>query len=164
VERVFEVTSHEPIWIRDINHDGRFEIGNNYAIGVDMCHAAQPRWTDIYGYENERFRNVNYRFRRRFRSWPHKLRTSLKQYPDDCDVREYLGIAEAIVGHSAAARRELKKTIVGLGKAFRERKHSKDDPYSPASYQRDVRRLKARIRLAITRRVQDPPYDSSTAR
>lgn len=48
VVKVLGASSHDPLGIEDFNHDGRYEVISDTAIGFDLSRAEQPRWPDIY--------------------------------------------------------------------------------------------------------------------
>lgn len=93
----------------DLDHDGKYEIESNTEIGDTMCHAAQPRWLDIYCFKNGRYILANNDFPQKFRDWPYKLLVSLKQYPQDGYLWRHLGKAYETQKHLKAALRAYKK-------------------------------------------------------
>lgn len=92
--KILGAGSSFPLWIEDINHDGRYEIGNYYEIGWDM--PGQPLWTDIYACKHGQYMLANRDFPKEFRGWTKKLREVLKDYPDDPEILKYLGIVHEI--------------------------------------------------------------------
>jgi hypothetical protein len=101
--RILGLASSQPIWIEDIDHDGRYEIGNYYEIGWDMFHWEHPYWTDIYAYRGGSYRLADGEFPRAFRGWAHRLRRALKKHPADPQILQYLGIVHEIEGRPRAA-------------------------------------------------------------
>ncbi|MBI3920822.1 MAG: tetratricopeptide repeat protein [Armatimonadetes bacterium] len=95
--KTFELTSSFPVWIEDINRDGRYEIGNYYEIGRDMGHVKQPVWTDIYACRQGRYVLANRYFPSEFRHWSRDLPDLLQQYPRDTEIQSYLRYAEQIM-------------------------------------------------------------------
>jgi tetratricopeptide (TPR) repeat protein len=101
--KILGVSSSQPVWIEDLDHDGRYEIGNYYNIGWDMSHAEQPYWTDIYAYERGHYVLANAAFPREFRGWLRRLRSVLKWHPGDFEILKYKGIAHDIEGRPTVA-------------------------------------------------------------
>jgi tetratricopeptide (TPR) repeat protein len=99
----FGLTSSLPVWIEDIDHDGRYEIGNYFNIGWDMSHAEQPYWTDIYTYRRGHYVSANASFPREFRGWGRRLRAVLNQHPGDFEILKYEGVVCEIEGRRQAA-------------------------------------------------------------
>jgi hypothetical protein len=75
-------------WIDDINHDGRYEIGERDSLGC----SSSPVWSDIYAYKNGRYVKSNQDFPWAFQPWVDQLRKIHKQdtYYDNC-VLPHLG-------------------------------------------------------------------------
>jgi hypothetical protein len=101
--KILGVSSSEPIWIEDLHHDGRYEIGNYYEIGLDLAHCEQPLWTDIYAYRQRQYVLANEDFPQEFQGRVEELRELLKCYPWDPEILEYLGILHEIEGRPKAA-------------------------------------------------------------
>jgi hypothetical protein len=101
--KILGLRSSLPIWIEDIGHDGRYEIGNYSDIGWDMSHAEQPYWTDIYAYKRGQYVLANAPFPREFHGWIRRLRTVLKRHPGDFEILKYEGIVHEIEGRPRAA-------------------------------------------------------------
>jgi hypothetical protein len=98
-----------PLWIQDVDGDGRAEVGATHAIGHSMAHAEMPLWTDIYAWDGRAYVLANSRFPREFRDVAGELRTALRAHPADFELLKYQGLLEAIRGHHAAARRYLRR-------------------------------------------------------
>ena len=103
--KLLGVQGHEPICVRDLNHDGRYEAMNSYAIGVTMCHADQPRWRDVFAYRNGGYQLADWVFPGEYRHWVRDLRHTLRDYPKDPVIWKYLGITYDILGHRGSANR-----------------------------------------------------------
>lgn len=97
------LTSSEPLWLEDLNGDGQCEAGNTYEIGMSMSHAAQPRWTDIYAFDGQRYVLSNQRFPQEFREWPQTLSGAIQAHPKDPEILDYLGRTAEILGHPEEA-------------------------------------------------------------
>ncbi len=90
------LTSSEPLWVKDVKHDSHYQICNVYEIGELMSHAGQPRWSDIYDYEDGRYVWADPKFPAEFAHWPKELKEVLGRYPGDTEIRLYLNLAKAI--------------------------------------------------------------------
>jgi tetratricopeptide (TPR) repeat protein len=101
--RIGDVAGSLPCWFEDLNADGRVEIGNFNEIGHLMCHAAQPRWTDIYRYKNGKYTVCNRDFPDQFDGWVDELTDLLEEYPDDYDIWKHLGRVHEIQGRPKEA-------------------------------------------------------------
>lgn len=109
--RLLGVNSSEPLWIADLNHDGRFEVGNRYEIGTTMCHAEQPRWTDIYAWKGGRYVLADGDFPEQYRALAQCVRQGLQAHPDDYELLKYEGILCEIERRPAAARTAYREAI-----------------------------------------------------
>jgi tetratricopeptide (TPR) repeat protein len=91
--------------IGDFAHDGRCEVANQYRIGEEMCHAAEPYWHDLYAYDprKRRYTLANRRFPKEFRAPARELWQVLHEYPKDGEIRAYLGLTHEILGLPRAA-------------------------------------------------------------
>lgn len=119
----FGVESNWPIWIQDINHDGRCEIGTYHEIGETMDHASQPVWMDIYAYKNGKYQLADADFPSEFRGWPVQLKQALHAHPGDPDILRHLGEAYAILGERRRALTSYDEAVVASRKAI----HSETD-------------------------------------
>ncbi len=97
LKKMLGVGSSFPVWVEDLDHDGRWEVGNYYEVGAGP-HMSQPLWTDIYAYRVGRYTLANERFPREFRRWPAELRSFLRRYPDSADVWIRLGVSHQVLG------------------------------------------------------------------
>lgn len=102
-KQLLGLTSSEPLWLEDLDGDGKYEAGKIHEIGCDMSHAEQPRWTDVYAYEGDRYVLANGRFPREFRHWPSELSQLLQAHPEDWEILDYLGRTSEILGHPSEA-------------------------------------------------------------
>lgn len=102
-KRLLGLTSSEPLWLEDLDGDGKYEAGNSHEIGSDMSHAEQPRWTDVYAFEGDRYVLANRRFPQEFRGWPQALHEVLKAHPEDWEILDYLGRTSEILGQPEQA-------------------------------------------------------------
>jgi tetratricopeptide (TPR) repeat protein len=124
---VLDLSSSFPLWIEDINCDGRYEIGNCYEIGWGIAHVDQPLWTDIYAYYNGRYRLANDRFPQEFKEWPHLLQKTLERHPNDYQIHKYLAISyeigrqpgKALISYRAAERACRREILDTKDKDFR---------------------------------------------
>ncbi len=101
--RILQVQSSLPVCLEDIDHNGTYQVRNRYEIGGDMCHAEQPRWSDVYAYRNGRFVIANRSYPRAFAEWPDELRKKLRKYPGDPEIRAYLCLAYELTGQNKRA-------------------------------------------------------------
>ncbi len=103
LEKILQVLSSEMLSLEDINHDGTYQVRNNYEIGESMCHAEQPRWSDVYAYKNGQFVLANKNYPKAFDRWPGELRETLKKYPDDQNIKSILCLAYSLLGRKQDA-------------------------------------------------------------
>jgi hypothetical protein len=102
--QILEVRSDFPLWIDDLNHDGRYEVGCYGTIGTDLYPVERLSWTDIYAYKQGKYVLANQDFPQEFRGKAKELREVLKYLPGHPEFLEYLGLVHEIEGHPKAAR------------------------------------------------------------
>jgi hypothetical protein len=100
------VLANNGIWLAAPGSSGRVGVVSTHEIG-EICHAGQPRWTDVYVWRRGHFRVANEEFAPRFRPWIDHLRGVLWETPDD-EVRAYLALTYELQGERQAARRQLR--------------------------------------------------------
>lgn len=79
-------------WIKDLNRDGKYEIGLHYTFGMEVSRAEKLLWTDIFGWDGERLAVVNAQFPWKYEQWIEKLRPFLREHPKDYEAWKALGI------------------------------------------------------------------------
>jgi hypothetical protein len=121
--KILQAQSSEPLCLEDINQNGTYQVRNCYEIGNFMCHAEQPRWSDVYAYQNGAFVLANRRFPKAFTQWPESLRKTLQKYPDDDGIQAYLCLTYALLGREQKAK-PLRQQAVAT---FREHLKSADE-------------------------------------
>lgn len=102
---------HDPIIIKDLNHDGKYEVMNDFAIGWSPCHAEQPRWVDVYAYKNGTYQLADADFPWIYRDLAREIRTVLRHFPDDWQLLKYQAIIYHIQRRPELARRYLAKAL-----------------------------------------------------
>ena len=115
--KMFGLRSDLPNWIADLNGDGRYELGNSYCIGQEMSHAEMPYWQDVYAWDGHRFCLANHAFPDQFTTYVGELAKLLSQYPNDYEIRDYLGRTLEILGRrdeALSAYREAVRTLDAL--------------------------------------------------
>jgi tetratricopeptide (TPR) repeat protein len=103
LETRLTLASSEPLWIEDLNADGRCEVITQHEIGSAMSHVEQPRWRDVYAFNGTAYRQSNRQFPREFTSWEPVLKAALAEHPGDREILEYLGRTYEILGRGAEA-------------------------------------------------------------
>lgn len=121
----------------------RYEIINDHAIGYDLAHYEQPRWTNIYAYKNGTYQLANGDFPDEFRSLYSEISKQLKAHPSDPELLKYLGILYEIRKQPKQALEAYKKSL----KAFDEYISGADTPELKAKYQWETNDIKQRIAL-----------------
>jgi tetratricopeptide (TPR) repeat protein len=91
------------IWIEDLNHDFRVEIGTCRLVGLDMLHWARPKWGDIYAWKSGRYVLADSDFSCEYHGVASELAATVPEYPHDPEVREYLGRAREVERRPRAA-------------------------------------------------------------
>lgn len=112
LRRTFEYTSDWPIWVQDINHDGRCEIGVYDEIGEMIYEVEEPRWMDIYAFRGGRYRLSDKEFPAAYRLMPQALRQVLHHHPFNGDIWEYLGKAYDIEREHRRAREAYRRSTM----------------------------------------------------
>ena len=116
--KLLALTSDEPMWIQDLKGDGCHEIGDFHAVGDEMSHAEQPRWTNVYAYQDGRYQIANGDFPQEFTALTSEIRETLGRYPGDYELLKYLGVCYEIAGDRTAALdayREAESRLVARG-------------------------------------------------
>lgn len=121
--RTFQTDSVMPIWIQDIDNDGRREIGTYSKVGDTLPGYEMPTWMDIYAVKNGKYELANADFPTEFRTWPAQLKQVLRTHPGDPDVLRHLGKAYAILGERQNAIAAYNAAVTACRKAM----HSNTD-------------------------------------
>lgn len=113
-KKLLGLTSSEPIWLEDLNGDGCYEAGNSYEIGDHMSHAEQPRWSDLYAFNGDRYVLANHRFPQEFLDWHKTLNDVLMAHPEDPAILDFLGRTAEIWDQPEEARRYFQRASAAL--------------------------------------------------
>lgn len=92
LHKVFGVASCDPLWIKDLNDDQRYEIGACRTIGPSASLSEQPHWNDIYSCTNSGVFLTNSRFPEEFSELESQILGLLRRYPADEDLQRHLKI------------------------------------------------------------------------
>ena len=141
-------TGSAPLWLDDLDHNGSYEVRNEYEIGVSMSHALQPRWNDVYAFDGDRYQLANRRFPEAFREWPEILNKSLVDSPGDAEILVYLGRTYEIL----CREKEARAAYARAEEALRDELQGADGEYEK---QCRIRLREVRSRLRALR--QDAP-------
>jgi hypothetical protein len=152
LRKVFGANGDEPLWIKDLNRDGRFEIGDTYGIGRSLSHAEMPRWTDIYAWNGRAYVPANRKMPRKFRGVARQLRTALRDHPEDFELLKYQGILDEIQHRPRAALRHFRLA----GRACRAELSRNDNPGSRVSCKLELADIRNRLARVKTPRGSTP--------
>ncbi len=89
---VLGVSSDEPPEVRSLSRDGRYQVINIHAIGYSICHAAQPRWQNVYDYKDGNYQLATGDYPYIIRMLQRDILRELDNNPKDFELLEYLGI------------------------------------------------------------------------
>lgn len=129
--------------LSDLNHDGKYEATTMYEVGVDMCHAEQPCWQDIYAYKDGRYVLADSDFPKEYSGFCKKLQRTLKRYPNDVELPKYLGMSYEIQGQRRMALRyyrlaeERQKAL--YDRLLHDKQADPDATMTPLSELKDIR-------------------------
>lgn len=101
--------SDDEIRMEDLNHDGRYEVMTDHAVGWTLSHAGQPRWLSIYAYKNNTYQPADKDFPDQYKQLYKKIRAALKEFPNDFELNYYLGRTYEIQGRPKPALGAYKK-------------------------------------------------------
>lgn len=83
------ISSDEPLSIKDINGDGRYEISTYQFIGTTLAHSDQPLWFDIYEYKDGNYHIANTHFPGQYGELAAQIRKQLKLHLNDKELMKY---------------------------------------------------------------------------
>ncbi len=142
LHKVFGGFSDNPYLIKDINHDGRYEIIDDHMIGDYMCVADMPHWANIYAYKNGTFQLANGDYPSEFTTIQEYMKELLREFPRDTDLLEYLGTTYEIQKYPSLAIRSYRKAM----QVYRHELNAERDPAGRARIQADINTIHQRIR------------------
>lgn len=146
--KLLGVSSDEPLNIKDLGHDGRYDIINDHAIGWRPCHAAQPRWTNIYAYKNGTYQLANGDYPLEFTDLQKDIQEQLREFPRDPELLQYLGTTYEIQKRLHLALQAYLKAE----KYFRKVLNGESDPEWRATIQVHINNIRQRIQALTVRR------------
>ncbi len=145
--KLLGVSSDEPLSVTDLGHDGRYEIINKHAVGWLMCHAAQPRWTNIYAYKNGTYQLANGDYPLEFTELQMDIQEQLREFPHDPELLQYLGSTYEIQKRPRLALQAYRKAIRYYTKAAK----SDNDPTGRAEILAIINTIRQRIQALTVR-------------
>lgn len=128
--------SDEVLFVKDLNHDGRYEVMTDHAIGFSVCHAGQPRWLFTYAYKNGNYQLAERDFPSQYRDLHREIKTVLREFPTDYQLLHYLGRSYEIRREPMYALRAYRKAEkAGIIELAEMRKEKWDDLAARVSYE-----------------------------
>ncbi len=121
--KMLGVSGDDRLVVKDLKHDGRYEIINQHAIGRQLCHADMPRWTNVYAYKNGTFQLANGDYPSEFTDLQKEIQEQLLKFPHDPELLQYLGTTYEIQKKPLLAIRAYKMAI----KYYDKETHHDDD-------------------------------------
>lgn len=91
IVKVLGASSHIPLDVKDLNHDGAYEAITYTAIGWDLSHAEQPRWPDVYAWKRDHYELANGDFPSEYAGMYRDIRDALSRHPTDRELLAYMG-------------------------------------------------------------------------
>lgn len=129
------IHAHDPLWIEDLDGDGKIEVGGVNVIGMTLSHAAQPRWPEVYRFQSGRLGRSDSKYPSFYRPLQKEIDGLLKENKNDWELLAFRGRCARILGRGAEAPAWERKAVA----AFQaERKRDGEWPASIADYLRDV--------------------------
>jgi hypothetical protein len=153
--KLLGLLSEFPIEIRDLNHDGRYEVLNEYGVGWDCARADQVYWRDIYAFRGGSYRLADGSFPGRYRRFAAELRRALRNCPNDYDFLKYSGIVSGILGKPGLELRFYRRAQSECSARIRRA----SDPAVRRALKRDLADIRRRIA-----RVTGSPHPHRPAR
>lgn len=91
VIKLLGASSDMPVKVKDLDHNGTYEVIAEHAIGLSLAHYEQPRWLYTYAYKDGTYQLAEKDFPEVYRDLNKEVRARLKEYPDDYELLFYLG-------------------------------------------------------------------------
>lgn len=104
----------EVLFIAPDDRGGRYTVSGDHAIGSELSHALQPRWTDYYAWRDGRWRLANADFPGRFDELDQQIQHALKDHPSDPELLIGAARIARYRRHPGEARRLLQDALGGL--------------------------------------------------
>ena len=89
-KRVLKVDSNQGIWLEKRRGRRAYVVRNGYETGVIMCHADQPRRSDVYAWSGKEYVFADVQFPELFREYIKDAEEVLRVYPNDWDLPYHL--------------------------------------------------------------------------
>lgn len=129
------IHAHDPLWIDDLDRDGRLEVGGVNVIGMTLSHAAQPRWPEIYRFQKGHLVRSDSKYPSLYRPLQKEIDGLLKEHKYDWELLAFRGRCARILGRASEAPSWERRAIAAFQS---ERKRDSEWPAAIADYLRDV--------------------------
>ena len=129
------IPTHDPLWIDDLDGDGKIEVGGVNVIGATLSHSAQPRWPEVYRYQNGNLTRADSKYPKVYQPLQKEIDELLKENKDDFALLAYRGRCARILGPAAQAGVWERRALAAFAKA---RKEDRDLPKTYAEYLKQI--------------------------